>query len=177
MGYSSSCGLCVVLFLLFFFSSRRRHTRCALVTGVQTCALPISASGDGVSIARQLGADKVIDYRSSDFTKSVSDADVVLDTIGGDTQHQSYNVLRVGGQLLATAMPPDEALAKAHQVEAGFVFHASDGERLRRLVEAIDKRDVTILIDRKVPLDRFADAFAHQASGRARGKIIVEVDA
>src|SRR3546814_4369697 len=42
------CGLCC-----FFFSSRRRHTRCALVTGVQTCALPISqavavavASGD-----------------------------------------------------------------------------------------------------------------------------------
>src|SRR3546814_5569634 len=27
--------------LFFFFSSRRRHTRCALVTGVQTCALPI----------------------------------------------------------------------------------------------------------------------------------------
>src|SRR3546814_1091489 len=38
--------LCVFFFvrlcLLFFFSSRRRHTRCALVTGVQTCALPIS---------------------------------------------------------------------------------------------------------------------------------------
>src|SRR3546814_2427221 len=29
----------------FFFSSRRRHTRCALVTGVQTCALPISGFG------------------------------------------------------------------------------------------------------------------------------------
>src|SRR3546814_7047557 len=35
---------CVVLCVCFcfFFSSRRRHTRCALVTGVQTCALPIS---------------------------------------------------------------------------------------------------------------------------------------
>src|SRR3546814_5779813 len=33
--------LCYVLFF-FFFSSRRRHTICALVTGVQTCALPIS---------------------------------------------------------------------------------------------------------------------------------------
>src|SRR3546814_6588653 len=32
--------------IFFFFSSRRRHTRCALVTGVQTCALPISASVD-----------------------------------------------------------------------------------------------------------------------------------
>src|SRR3546814_19752809 len=30
------------IFVCFFFSSRRRHTRCALVTGVQTCALPIS---------------------------------------------------------------------------------------------------------------------------------------
>src|SRR3546814_10301867 len=30
------------MFYMFFFSSRRRHTRCALVTGVQTCALPIS---------------------------------------------------------------------------------------------------------------------------------------
>src|SRR3546814_2115746 len=32
-------------FCLFFFSSRRRHTRCALVTGVQTCALPIYLLG------------------------------------------------------------------------------------------------------------------------------------
>src|SRR3546814_6928529 len=34
------------LFVIFFFSSRRRHTRCALVTGVQTCALPISGVAD-----------------------------------------------------------------------------------------------------------------------------------
>src|SRR3546814_14800522 len=33
------------MFCFFFFSSRRRHTRCALVTGVQTCALPIFADG------------------------------------------------------------------------------------------------------------------------------------
>src|SRR3546814_9787040 len=31
----------LIYWLFFFFSSRRRHTRCALVTGVQTCALPI----------------------------------------------------------------------------------------------------------------------------------------
>src|SRR3546814_10231796 len=34
----------------FFFSSRRRHTRCALVTGVQTCALPILLSFDSVKL-------------------------------------------------------------------------------------------------------------------------------
>src|SRR3546814_1893598 len=45
----SCCLLCSLwlvyscVFVFFFFSSRRRHTRCALVTGVQTCALPISS--------------------------------------------------------------------------------------------------------------------------------------
>src|SRR3546814_4818418 len=39
-----STFLCLCILVLFFFSGRRRHTRCALVTGVQTCALPISPS-------------------------------------------------------------------------------------------------------------------------------------
>src|SRR3546814_6048692 len=41
MFYMHGLFLFVFMFWLFFFSSRRRHTRCALVTGVQTCALPI----------------------------------------------------------------------------------------------------------------------------------------
>src|SRR3546814_7546083 len=43
-----------LLFFLFFFSSRRRHTRCELVTGVQTCALPISRGAPGVVPGRAL---------------------------------------------------------------------------------------------------------------------------
>src|SRR3546814_6390868 len=39
--YAVLVGVYCSLFILFFFSSRRRHTSCALVTGVQTCALPI----------------------------------------------------------------------------------------------------------------------------------------
>src|SRR3546814_5351757 len=47
------CSVCLLFcvfscfFFCFFFSSRRRHTRCALVTGVQTCALPICSFGGG----------------------------------------------------------------------------------------------------------------------------------
>src|SRR3546814_7387123 len=48
----------------FFFSSRRRHTRCALVTGVQTCALPISlvrrfASAGAHVIAADVNAESI----------------------------------------------------------------------------------------------------------------------
>src|SRR3546814_6645289 len=49
---------CVVL---FFFSSRRRHTICALVTGVQTCALPIS----------MVSGDKVVEFEYAD--KDIAD--------------------------------------------------------------------------------------------------------
>src|SRR3546814_13406031 len=44
--------LCFWLVSIFFFSSRRRHTRCALVTGVQTCALPIYSVDAGAGEAR-----------------------------------------------------------------------------------------------------------------------------
>src|SRR3546814_14900385 len=42
-------------FVFFFFSSRRRHTRCALVTGVQTCALPIC----GLTLAKDATGDEI----------------------------------------------------------------------------------------------------------------------
>src|SRR3546814_1799091 len=48
----SVCTSCILFLVFFFFSSRRRHTRCALVTGVQTCALPISARCSSRSSAR-----------------------------------------------------------------------------------------------------------------------------
>src|SRR3546814_743317 len=44
----------------FFFSSRRRHTRCALVTGVQTCALPIFISGKTLSRLVLLPSDNIL---------------------------------------------------------------------------------------------------------------------
>src|SRR3546814_1072938 len=66
--YSLSCFCFIMSFILlfiyiylvcllfdlyfFFFSSRRRHTRCALVTGVQTCALPILLVGPVIGVHR-----------------------------------------------------------------------------------------------------------------------------
>src|SRR3546814_3958173 len=55
---------CVVCGLLsvFFFSSRRRHTRCALVTGVQTCALPICAM---LGVAREAWENAGLEVRGA----------------------------------------------------------------------------------------------------------------
>ena len=131
-----------------------------------------TASGDGIAIAERLGADQVIDYTTEDFTRHVSDVDVVIDTIGGDTQARSFDVLRPGGFLATTVSPPDEALAKAHGVAAAFVFHSSDAGRLATVIDKV-AGGVQVLTDRVIDLNDASAGFARQASGRARGKIIV----
>src|SRR3546814_19136015 len=50
------------MFFLFFFSSRRRHTRCALVTGVQTCALPIYQNHNPSPFALSLSKGAVLSF-------------------------------------------------------------------------------------------------------------------
>src|SRR3546814_6792617 len=49
--------MCLCCMFHFFFSSRRRHTRCALVTGVQTCALPICVRRQNVLTLAEFGVD------------------------------------------------------------------------------------------------------------------------
>ena len=62
----------------------------------------VTASAANENFLRQLGAHEVIDYRNTRFEKTVHDVDVVLDTIGGDTQQRSWQVLRKGGILVTT---------------------------------------------------------------------------
>src|SRR3546814_3762389 len=56
------------VYFCFFFSSRRRHTRCALVTGVQTCALPISEPAQfDAAVIGQPGGDFIEEGRDDRF--------------------------------------------------------------------------------------------------------------
>src|SRR3546814_3094155 len=72
----------VGILCFFFFSSRRRHTRCALVTGVQTCALPISweIAGTAHADTYTLGAGFVDDSTASIdmLAKAYAATDMVL---------------------------------------------------------------------------------------------------
>src|SRR3546814_5037548 len=65
--------------LLFFFSSRRRHTRCALVTGVQTCALPIY----DVTAAGEKAGQAVERLAAHDHRRAAGDA-LEMPKVGGE---------------------------------------------------------------------------------------------
>src|SRR3546814_3828029 len=84
------------LFCFFFFSSRRRHTRCALVTGVQTCALPIYrareiadsaiAAGRAVEAVRAEMLEAVFDEQSPEVTGAIA-----ADTPDGETASTGWD--------------------------------------------------------------------------------------
>ncbi|HZU91111.1 MAG TPA: NADP-dependent oxidoreductase, partial [Stellaceae bacterium] len=65
-----------------------------------------TASAGNHDYVRRLGADQVIDYQAQDFTTAIRDCDVVFDTVGGDVQVRSYEVLKPGGRLVWIAPAP-----------------------------------------------------------------------
>jgi NADPH:quinone reductase-like Zn-dependent oxidoreductase len=93
-----------------------------------------TASAASAEVVRSLGADQVLDYRSTDFSYALHDVDVVFDTVGGETQSKSYRVLKPGGTMVTIAAPPDQEQAKAHGVTALRIGHESDASRLGLIV-------------------------------------------
>jgi len=57
-----------------------------------------TASAANLAYLRDIGADQVIDYNATDFTKIVSNCDAVFDTVGGDVATRSFGVLKPGGR-------------------------------------------------------------------------------
>jgi NADPH:quinone reductase-like Zn-dependent oxidoreductase len=134
-----------------------------------------TTSGPNVPLIRSLGADEVIDYRSEDFDTKVKDVNVVLDTLGGETQQRSWKVLRENGVLVSLAGTADESTAKRHGVTAKAVQGRAGGSRLNQIARIVDAGKLKVVIDREFPLAAAGAAHARSETGHACGKIILRV--
>lgn len=141
-------------------------TQLAVQAGAEVFA---TASAQDAEYVLGLGAAKVIDYRNDLFENHLSEIDLVIDTVGGDVEERSLKVLKPGGTLIATPMPPNEDRAREAGVTAKFVFHMSDAAKLAHVAERAD-HGVRVRVDRMVAFEEAAEAFARQAGGKAKGK-------
>ena len=130
-----------------------------------------------LALVQSLGADQVIDYRTQHFQQIVSNLDVVLDTLGGATQESSWSTLRAGGLLVATAMPPTPERAAAAGVRASFVFTPPRGAVLAQLAALVDAGRLRVLVGQEFALADVPQAHRLGESGKARGKMILHVNA
>jgi NADPH:quinone reductase-like Zn-dependent oxidoreductase len=134
-----------------------------------------TASAVNTGLVAELGADQFIDYSKTRFEEVVKDADVVLDTIGGDTQERSWQVLKPGGILVSVVSPPSEATAAARGVRGAFVFIHPSGQQLSEIAQLIDDGRMKPIIHTVLPLSEARQAHAISQSGHARGKIVLHV--
>jgi NADPH:quinone reductase-like Zn-dependent oxidoreductase len=134
-----------------------------------------TASVKNQAFLRELGVDKAVDYQKTRFEDVVHDADVVLDTIGGDTQERSFKVLKKGGILVSLVQPPSQESATKYGVRALFYgAHASSSD-LTEIAKLIDNGKVKPVVETVLPLAEARRAHELSQSGHVRGKIVLKV--
>jgi len=134
-----------------------------------------TASARNADFVRELGVDEFIDYQATQFETVVHDVDVVLDTIGGDTQVRSFGVLRKDGFLVSIVEPPSEELAAQHGVRSKMVGVLPNGTQLSEIAALIDSGKVKPFVETVLPLSEARQAHEMSKSGRTRGKIVLQV--
>ena len=144
----------------------------------QSGARVIATAGTGdVETVRALGADRVIDYRTQRFEDAISDVDVVIDLVGGETQARSFAVLKTGGMLVSAVSEPDQALAAQHGVKALFFLVEVTTLHLTRIAEMIDAGELRVNVGQVLPLAeaRTAHEMLEGTRPHPRGRIVLDV--
>ena len=134
-----------------------------------------TASAVNTGLVAELGADQFIDYTKTRFENVIKDVDVVFDTLGGDTQERSWQVLKPGGILVSVVSPPPEATAAAHGARGAFVFIHTSGAQLAAIAQLIDEGRMKPVIHTVLPLSEARQAQVISQGGHARGKIVLHV--
>ena len=153
----------------------------AEVTGV--------CSGRNVEMVRSLGADHVIDYTKEDFTRGEARYDLVVDNIGNHGVSDVVDVLAPKGIYVIVGAPSDDPWigAISAPVRASLYSPFTDHE-IKFFIAQMPQVDMEYLaslmrdgklrsvIDRRYPLAETAEAIRYIETGRARGKVIVNLE-
>ena len=161
----------------------------------------VTCSAENASLALSLGADKVIDYKTSDFTREIRDYDVVLDTVGGsDYERRSLKVLKMyGGASYVTIVTPRVTFLSKfppvlgeiaylwyyrikiimNRMLGGRGFYYStvnlSGKTLEVVSEMVDRGEIKPVIDAVYSFDEIVAAHQHVEEGHTRGKVVVTI--
>jgi NADPH:quinone reductase-like Zn-dependent oxidoreductase len=134
-----------------------------------------TASAANQALLTQFGADQAVDYNQGTLLEQIAPVDLILDTLGGDVQEQSWALLKTGGMLVSVVAPPSEERAKENNVKVAFVFIEPSSPILRELNALVESNQLIPFIEHRFPLEQIAQAHLQSQSGRTRGKIVIDV--
>jgi NADPH:quinone reductase-like Zn-dependent oxidoreductase len=134
-----------------------------------------TASARNRDYTRKLGADRVIDYNEEDFAKLGPICDVVFDTVGGEVQVRSYEVLKPGGRLVWISAAPAGFKSSRTDVQMLRPRVARDRAHLERMKELLAVGAVWPPTIHRYKLADAAEAHRVSESRHLQGKLVLTV--
>jgi NADPH:quinone reductase-like Zn-dependent oxidoreductase len=152
-----------------------------------------TTSTNNVKWVKELGTDRVIDYKTEDYKTIVKDADIVFDTLGQNYTSEAFQVIKQGGKVVSVVGPLDEesakmfgmadyklpeelaTLSKNKEASYKFIFMHPNGSHLEEIKGLIEDEKIKPIIDKAYSFSESIEAFKHLASGRAKGKIVIKM--
>jgi NADPH:quinone reductase len=135
-----------------------------------------------VDLAKQLGADRAVNYKTEDFLPAVQEAtdgygvDVVFDTVGDDTMTRSVDVTKVLGRIVGIAgTSVDTHRAQRKNISIFPTFLQQAAYKLDALRVLIERGEIKPVIDSVLPLDQIGEAHRRLEKGGVRGKIVLSI--
>ena len=173
------------------------HVAIQLAKHAGARVLTTVSTPDKVEFTYVLGADECIAYHEQDFVEAVIDltegrgADVVLDTVGGETFHRSAEATAFYGDLVTLLDPgegPGYKTARNRNLRIGYELMltpqlcalpqalAHQGEILRQCAARIDEQILKVAIGKVFPLAQAARAHALLEAGHVQGKLVLDIE-
>ncbi|MFJ9912125.1 NADP-dependent oxidoreductase [Actinacidiphila glaucinigra] len=137
-----------------------------------------TASAAKHDFLRGLGADELVDYRTTDYAEAVRDVDVVLDPLGGPESVRSLGTLRDGGllvTLLPIGVPELRAEAERRGVRATGMLVEADHAGMAAVARLIEEGALRVTVAGTFPLAEAAKAHTSLETGRTTGKLVLTV--
>lgn len=134
-----------------------------------------TASGKNEEFVKDLGADEFIDYTKTKFEDVVKDVDVVFDTVGGDTQERSFQVLKKGGFLVTIVNPPSSESAEKYGVQAEMIHLVPNAEQLAEITKLASDGKLKTSVEKVLPFSEIKKAHELSEAGHARSKIVLKI--
>jgi quercetin dioxygenase-like cupin family protein len=129
-----------------------------------------TVSATNANFVMALGADEVIDYRTTPFEAVVRDVDVVLDTVGGETRDRSWEVLKKGGRLVTIAA--DAERFSDPRVRDAFFIVESNRVQLIEISRLIDTGVIRPVVGAVFPMEDVRHAYEQKP---LRGKHVLYI--
>ncbi len=135
-----------------------------------------TASAQNMGFVRELGAEKVIDYRTSRFEDVCGKMDVVFDTVGGETLERSWQVLSPAGRMVTIAA--DVEATSDQRAKGAFFIVEPNRQELEKISALIDEDKLKTYVSAVVPFADAPAAYARTITKKlAHGKVVLAVSA